>query len=313
MTIISAIITAQTNKLWGVKMAISRLSTYDPNGWFPIYIMFTDLFISGFRYDGMPEEIDTRYLELALLQNGKCAFFFDEIAERYVALKCTGQLNIYNEPVKLSCIGANGYNKTKTNYVDSVLMYNNFSHESPISRLETYARRIHAIENTSDINVNAQKTPYLIVGSKDQEFTLKKIYAQLDDFKPAIFIDKGLDKDTIKVMKTDAPYVVDKLEDQKRKLMNEALSYIGIDNNSSEKNERLLMDEIMVSNGLAIANRNSRMQTREIAIQKINKMFGLNISVSFNNPSFFADPYGDRKLTQSDVDNEGEMEDRENG
>lgn len=168
-------------------------------------------------------------------------------------------------------------------------------------------------ENTSDINVNAQKTPYLIVGSKDQEFTLKKIYAQLDDFKPAIFIDKGLDKDTIKVMKTDAPYVVDKLEDQKRKLMNEALSYIGIDNNSSEKNERLLMDEIMVSNGLAIANRNSRMQTREIAIQKINKMFGLNISVSFNNPSFFADPYGDRKLTQSDVDNEGEMEDRENG
>jgi len=273
-------------------MATDKMFWYDEDGWIDIYNMFQELFISSFRWDGLPDELNARYIEQSLFLYGKACFFSDEDVNQYICLRFmpNSSLDIYGEPKRINAIGIN-YQKTKTVGLDAIPIYNNFTREVPIKRLQTYAMRIHHIENTSDINVNAQKTPYIIKTSKDTEFTMKKIFKQINEFIPAIFVTKSMDDNPIEVLGTNAPYVVDKLEDQKRKLINEALSYIGIDNNSSEKNERLLADEIMVSNGLAIANRNSRLQCREMAVEKINKMFGLNVSVTFNNPSFFADPY----------------------
>ena len=40
-----------------------------------------------------------------------------------------------------------------------------------------------------------------------------------------------------------------------------------------------------MSNGLAIASRNSKLQARKNAVEKINAMFGVSIIVETNNPS----------------------------
>jgi hypothetical protein len=276
-------------------MAIAKISTYDELSWYEIYNIFVELFLTSFRYENLPEGLNSRFMEQSLMQNGQCGFFHDPDVDRYLALKCVsmGGLNVYFEPIKIQLYGGGGYQKVRTVDVDSVLMYNNYSRTSPIPRLQRYAQRIAAIENTSDININAQKTPYIIKTSKDRLHTMKQIYTQMDTFQPAIIVDKDMDMNAIAVLPTVAPYVVDKLDDFKRKLMNEALSFIGIENNSSEKSERLLRDEIMVSNGLAIANRNARLMARKDAITKINKMFGLDIEVFYNNPSFSLDGNND--------------------
>lgn len=280
-------------------MAVNTLPSYDPDSHLQIFNMFKELFLSSFRYENLPEGINSRYLENALFENGTVAFFKDEVTDRFLSLKATsaGVLDVYFEPTKLNCYGGNGYQTTRTNKVDAVLWYNNFTRTTPSQRLLQYALRIAHIENTCDININAQKTPYLISATKDVLHSVMAIYNQIEGFKPAVITDKSsMVNEMIKVMKTDAPYVVDKLDDQKRRLINEALSLIGIENNSSEKSERLLADEILVSNGLAIANRNSRLEMRKMAIYEINKMFGLDISVEFNNPSFYVDPYSDRTI-----------------
>ena len=82
---------------------------------------------------------------------------------------------------------------------------------------------------------------------------------------------------SLKVLKTDAPYIGDKLSDLKARIWNEALTYLGISNTNMIKKERMLRDEVIRNLGGTIASRYSRLEARRQACKQINEMFGLNI------------------------------------
>ena len=48
-----------------------------------------------------------------------------------------------------------------------------------------------------------------------------------------------------------------------------------------EKKERMITDEVIRNQGGTIASRYSRLESRRRAVKKINKMFGLNITVEY--------------------------------
>jgi hypothetical protein len=83
------------------------------------------------------------------------------------------------------------------------------------------------------------------------------------------------------VLKTDAPYVSDKIYQLKVQYWNEALTYLGISNLNVQKKERLVADEVVRSQGGTIASRYSRLEARREACRKINVMFGLNMDVDY--------------------------------
>lgn len=256
-------------------------------GEYLIFNILKELFITSFKWINLPEEVNERFLELALFESGKVAFFEDEEIG-FLTLKATlaGNLDVYYEPTKIRAMGGNGYQKELHNKKDTIIIYNNFVRDTPTKRISDFAKRIYNLERTIDINIHAQRTPIIIKCSKKQELTLKNLYKNYDGFKPVIFVDDNMDLSNFAVLKTDSPFVADKLEEQKRKLWNEALSFIGIENNFSEKNERLTKNEVMVSNGLAIANRNSKLLAREKAAKDINALFDLEIGIEVNNLSF---------------------------
>ena len=264
-----------------------RCKNIKPTGdYVNVFNNLKDLYISSYRWLNLPETINPRFLELSLFDYGKVVFFEDELIG-HLALKATlaGKLDHYYEPTQIHAYGGNGYQKTIVNHKTGVIIYNNAVRDVPIERIKDYAIRISAIEKTIDVNIHQQKTPYIVKGNKKQQLTLRNFYKQYDEFEPQIFINDDLDVENISALPTLAPFVTDKLEVQKRKLWNEALSFIGIENNFSEKNERLTMNEVMVSNGLAIANRTTKLETRQNAVDEINKMFGLDIQVEVNNIS----------------------------
>lgn len=263
------------------------------SSWQDIFIILKELYMTTFKWINMPMEVNTRYLELKLFENDNVTFFKDEdlateFADGFVALHGAigGNFDVYFEPTRITAIGGGGYNKSDLfNHKNAVIIYDNSMRVPPILRIEQYAKRIYNLERTIDVNVQAQKTPYLLL-AKDEKvlLTIKHIQAQIDEFEPFIIADKNLEiENTVKVLRTEAPFVSDKLDEIKRRLWNEALSYIGIENNSSEKNERLTPNEILVSNGLAIANKNSRLLARQRAIYEINIMFNLDIDIEVNN------------------------------
>ena len=144
----------------------------------------------------------------------------------------------------------------------------------------------------------------LVQATEQQRLTLLNLYKEVDGNSPVIFGDKNLDLNALKSINTEAPYVADKLYTLKTQIWNEALTYLGIANINSVKKERMITDEVTRNMGGVIASRYSRLQARKEACEKINKMFGLNISVEYRE---------DYQVLEDDDMVEEESEDKDNG
>lgn len=245
------------------------------------YNRLMELALNVFEWENLPPSVDERFLELTLYEMGYCLYFDDEIIGN-LALTCTigGQLDVYRIPVLRRAYAVNGYNKMCSTK-DSVLIFNNYLHTPTQLTIELFARRLYEIERAIDVNVKAQKTPTLILSSEQQRLTMKNLYMQYDGNEPFIFGDKNMDIEGIKSLKTDAPFVADKLENLKHQIWNEALTFCGIENSNQDKKERLVSDEVGSNYGNIEAQRNVMLNARKQAVKKINAMFGTNIDVHF--------------------------------
>lgn len=245
------------------------------------YNRFKELAMSMFEWKNVPSSIDVRYLEEVLFEQGQAVFFEDEVMGK-LALKNVpqGKLDVYRIPILRRAIGDNGYNKKLTNK-DSVIIYNNNLHTSCVEAIRMFAIRISDLDRTIDVNAKAQKTPVLINCDENERFSLEQLYKDYEGNIPFIFGDKKLNPNSMTVLKTDAPYVSDKIYELKTQIWNEALTYLGISNTNVVKKERMISDEVIRNMGGTIASRYSRLEARRTACEQINKMFGENIEVNY--------------------------------
>lgn len=242
-----------------------------------------ELSMSMFKWDGVPDSVDIRYLEMELFLNGQALFFKDEVLG-YLALGClaNGSFDVYGEPVSRRAYSRySGYNSPALSDKDSVIIWNNYMRLPSAQDVMYYAKRLWDLDNTIDINARAQKTPVLIQCDEKQRLTLKNVYMEYDGNSPVLFGDKNLDIKGFGVLKTDAPFVADKIYELKNQIWNEALTYLGISNVSYQKRERLISDEVTRGQGGTVASRYSRLAMREQACDRINELFGLDIHVSY--------------------------------
>lgn len=246
------------------------------------YMRLMELSIAMFEWQNVPDEIDIRFLELILFSEGKAVFFKDEVLDEYLALQFTvnGRLNFYHIPIRRRAFAINGYQR-ELDESNSVIIYNNMLHTPSKLDVEMMSRRLYDLDRAIDVNAKAQKTPVLIQATDSQRLTMKNLYKQYEGNEPFIFGNKALDIDGLKVLKTDAPYVADKLYDLKTKYWNEALTYLGISNTNITKKERMITDEVTRNMGGVIASRYSRLESRRKACEEINRLFGLDMWVDF--------------------------------
>lgn len=247
------------------------------------YDRLKEIAITSFKWENLPDTIDKRFIEMQLYEKGMAVFFYDDMLEDYLALMCTisGKLNVYNIPIKRRAYATNGYKKW-LNEKDSVIIFNNYLHKNSVSDIELFAYRLTQIDRTIDVNIHAQKTPVLIKTTENQRLTVENVYMKYEGNQPVIVADKNLDDKGIQVFKTDAPFVADKLTDLKVQIWNEALTYLGVSNIAFNKKERMIKDEVQRTQGGVVASRYSRLKARQEAADMINNMFGLNVSVEYN-------------------------------
>lgn len=241
----------------------------------------TELSLSMFNWSGVPDTVDIRFMELQLFNRGSIAFFYDETIG-YLALPYTANspLDVYGEPVGINIFANNGYTRTLDN-TNSVIIHNNYLHTNTFPVIENFAKQMYEFDQIISVNARAQKTPVLIKCEETQRLALRNLCMKVDGNEPWIFGTKDLPSDAIDVFKTDAPYICDKIYDLKTKYWNEALTYLGISNVSYSKKERMTVDEISRTLGGTVASRYSRLEARREAAEKINKMFGLNVSCDY--------------------------------
>lgn len=246
----------------------------------------TELSISMFEWIDLPDTVNQRYIETQLFESGAVVYFNDDVIGN-LCLNCLPQsrMDVYGEPILRRAYSRYNNYQRLLSQKDSVIVWNNYLRTNSVLTVEMFARKLWMIDRIIDINVNAQKTPVLVQGNEKQRLTLLNLYKEFDGNAPVIFGDSSLDINALKVLKTDAPYIADRLQELKSQIWNEALTYLGISNLTLQKKERLISDEVIRNQGGTIASRYSRLDMRKQAAEKINKMFGTDIKVKYRDLS----------------------------
>ena len=240
---------------------------------------------SVFKWEGLPNGINERYIERYLFTYGRCLFFKD-FEKGWMVANCTdaGTLNYYDEPTLLRPVATNySGNKTFTNGEDCVLIYNNDMAVPTVRTIRLYAARLTEIQRTSDINIIAQKTPVIITGTEKQRLSLRAVIRQWIGNEPLIHGDKALEGIDLRTLNTAAPVVFDKLTIEKNKLWNECMTFLGINNANMDKRERLVDDEVQANNEQIALSAHIMLKARESAAEAISELCGCKVTVTMRN------------------------------
>ena len=254
------------------------------------YLNFRDKMLllaqNVFKYKDMPKFINMAVVNYNLVTTGSIAFFIDDIyglmALPYVPL---GEFDLYGRPTKIKVIPVMGvYNRILTNTPDKtefVIMYDNDAHISIYPNILASAERLALIKRTVDINVRQQQTPRFYKTSENNKKTLQDLVNEIEANVNTILTYDNIDVNDVTCVLNPAPYVADKLNQEKHEEYAEFLDLIGIANVSINKKERVLKDEILSSMGGTIASRYTRFESRKKALEEIEDAFGIKIDVEF--------------------------------
>lgn len=254
--------------------------------------------LSMFEWVNLPESMDSRYLEWCLYYSGQAGMLKNKDGIMINTRACSaGELNIYELPTQIQCYSV-GYSETRKQFdgltnkmYDAVkdedveldpkeyciYVLNNLNRYPTAPTLELFAYRLYLAQRTADINISVNKLPFIVAVDENQRLTMENLINQIDENKPAIFGTKELAstiKEDLRVLPTNPPFIADKLNDYKKEIWNEALSFLGI-NNLNEKKERLITEETNSNNELINLNLQSYLAPRKKACERFNILFGL--------------------------------------
>ena len=135
---------------------------------------------------------------------------------------------------------------------------------------------------------NSRVSYVFAAGSKAMADSFKALYDKIAMGEPAVFTDKNLFNEEGEpnwqpfLQDLNATYIVDKLQAAQRLFMNEFYTHIGIPNIPFEKNERLTRAESSMNDYAVICLVDLWKRTMNDTLEKVNKLFGLDISVDYN-------------------------------
>ena len=152
-----------------------------------------------------------------------------------------------------------------------------------------YADQLAIVKSSIITNLFNSRLAYVFASnSKAAAETFKAMMDKISEGNPAVFIDKNLMSETGEPnwlyfnQDIKNTYIVDLLQGAERCIMSQFYSAIGIPNIPYEKSERLNMAESSINDYATRCLVDLWKRTINQTCKKVNKMFGLDISVDYN-------------------------------
>lgn len=249
-----------------------------------LYERFKLLALNMFEWDGLDElGIEERHIEDWLFSDGKCLVFKDKFYG-LMCLPCEGHgTNVYGDPIEYIATGVNYHKHVKAE--DCVLIENNKMRMPTQKAIMYFVNQLYNVVRTRDINIATLRLPFVMASNDKKVLTSKKLLEEIENYNWAVIVDKDLVdvENCIKVLPTGVKPLTAELTDQYHDIMNEALTYLGINNANTDKKERLITSEANANNQFIESCSQMFLEARQRACDKINEKFGTNISVKLRN------------------------------
>lgn len=201
-----------------------------------------------FEFD-IPKEWELDYFLAVLFREGHISI--TDTAMGVVALRSglTG-IGIYNQPT--TAIFANPVlgNFERTIDVDCSVIKLQYDYQGVGWMIDRYATLLAMCDSGIAVNLMNTKAAYVFgATSKSQAESYKKMYDEITQGKPAVFVNgDSINKENMFTMPAKENFISDDIQLLKRKIINEFLTDIGINNTNLDKRERLTDDEVNANN-----------------------------------------------------------------
>ena len=250
--------------------------------------MLLSIAINRFRWEGLPDTCDARYLEKTLHRNGIATLSFkrDEPVRVFTTLQAmpNGEYNLYGLPIRWRAVGYDGLTDYEVDNSNGELCYYAYSRVSPWNALEIYARKLTHYERTEDVNLSQQMTPFIGIAPQEKRQELVNLLKQVEGGEPAILGDSGLMNlvDNVKALDLGVDLKTEELARSWQNEFNRALLYLGVPHLAFEKGERMIEDEARANTAPTNIMLLDCLQARRQFCDKVNSKFGLDVQVYFN-------------------------------
>lgn len=234
-----------SNTKQAVKEAIRKRRIYSNN----YNSLFRLLFHNSVKINNLPKNLPKRYLLGNLLNKGAIAY--DKETGLFLPFTRAG-INVYGLPTDYFLIGYDGLHLSRKAEQVVILRANDLNY-SIANYIEQQVDKLVEYDMSIEQNLDAIKTTSVLrVGEKSQLLTLANVDNARRVGSVIVYTDKEINlNDSLAIASTGANYIVDKLLENRRIVLNETLSIIGISTSNTDKRERVQNNEIMASLGFA--------------------------------------------------------------
>ena len=264
--------------------------TNTTDNFFSYYIELLNKAINVFEWKNVPDNIDTDTLETILFRCGDVAFFKYNDTFYISHGNQSGEITYNFTPEKY--LVSNPYIEKGKNFnlspdIDSVIIYNTPADKyiSLKSSFNEIIKRTAGIlsDNLSSLNclqINARVQTIVTADSsnvaKSAELKLKDMY----EGKPYSIITSNLASNISIDDKNNAQSKgISDLIDLNNYEYAQFLHALGIESNENNKKSRMIVDELKDNNFECLHNLHILLDSRKKAVEKINRLFNLDISV----------------------------------
>ena len=260
-----------------------------------------------FTWKNLPETIPQAELEYLLQSNG--TMFFTKVGNDFYALLGTlgGQINAYYEPTKYTVANvALNLSKMYDIEKDGVLIRNDLRCNGLIPILSKYASMLTDCEISLNTMSILMRVMFLISASDDktkksaEEFMSKIINGNYSIIADSQFFDGIKAQGMTQSFSQLIPQMIELTQYIKASALNE----IGLNANYNMKKERITEQEYTLNIDALMPFAENMLNCRKKAVEKINKMYGLNIEVSLNSVW---------ETNQAELESETTLADMKNG
>ena len=202
-------------------------------------------------------------------------------AERY---------DIYDFPTHANLVNTRGVKFVTERILEIdkevVIGYAQKNHKSVFSSIEAKLDELVDIEMKKRVSRKAQSQPWMFAFSPEDFQQAKVLQEQIENDEPYLFVPfKDVDK--VKGIISNAPYIVDKFEQDRQKVENDILTMLGVNNvGIGEKKEHLIVDEVNANNEDIEQQSISFKSEIEDFFDRIEKAFGYKVTVFDLNEMF---------------------------
>lgn len=245
--------------------------------------------ISVFRFEGLPEEWAENYFKYVLFGIGYIAVFN---TDKYgvICQKCTvgDRVTLFRQPqlaIVTNPVFERSYELMIGRDCEVIRMQPDWTGGMDI--VSTYADLMTMAVESAGINMYNSKAGFVFFAdSKAGAESFKKAYDQISSGNPMAVMDKSLLREDgtpnwqFFMPEVGRNYITGDLLNDMRTLENQFNSMVGIPNANTQKRERLITDEVQANNVEISTLPDVWLESMRTGIEKVNRMFGLNISVS---------------------------------